>query len=62
MSNDLDTAPLREFVAKKRDCLKCRQTFESSWAGERVCRRCKSNDSWRNTGLLPSEYPVVRRN
>ena len=60
MSDELDTAPEQELVAKIRPCLKCRDPFESSWAGERVCRRCKSNDSWRTGSLATNEYPVVR--
>lgn len=27
-----------------RRCLDCRDEFLSSWAGERICRRCKSDD------------------
>ena len=61
MSNDLDIAPEREFVAKTRACLKCQESFESSWAGERICRRCKSNDSWRSGSVVVNDYPVVPR-
>jgi len=25
--------------------------FQSAWAGERVCRRCKATSTWRSTGL-----------
>ena len=32
---------------KTRRCLMCGQSFESEWAGERVCRRCKSTEAWR---------------
>jgi hypothetical protein len=32
---------------KKRRCLMCRDRFESSWPGERVCKRCKSTVAWR---------------
>lgn len=32
---------------KPRQCLMCRQEFESEWAGERVCKRCKATASWR---------------
>ncbi|MBJ26903.1 MAG: hypothetical protein CL567_04505 [Alphaproteobacteria bacterium] len=33
---------------KERKCLKCREVFPSQWAGERICKRCKSSGSWRN--------------
>lgn len=33
--------------SKHRPCLMCRQQFESEWAGERVCKRCKATASWR---------------
>jgi hypothetical protein len=36
---------------KTRKCLICRTPFPSAWAGERVCRRCKSTSTWRSTGL-----------
>ncbi|NIA70756.1 hypothetical protein HBA54_19330 [Pelagibius litoralis] len=30
-----------------RSCLKCRDHFESTWPGERICKRCKSTAAWR---------------
>jgi len=36
---------------KVRKCLICKTPFQSAWAGERVCRRCKSTSTWRSTGL-----------
>lgn len=33
--------------SKARPCLMCGHTFESEWAGERVCRKCKSTETWR---------------
>ncbi len=36
------------YVIKKRNCLMCGDGFDSEWSGERVCKRCKSNDGWRN--------------
>jgi hypothetical protein len=36
---------------KTRKCLICKTAFQSAWAGERVCRRCKSTSTWRSTGL-----------
>jgi len=32
---------------KTRNCLMCLESFESAWAGERVCKRCKSSGTWR---------------
>lgn len=36
---------------KTRKCLLCQTPFQSAWAGERVCRRCKSTSTWRSGGL-----------
>jgi hypothetical protein len=33
--------------AKTRRCLICKTPFLSAWAGERICRRCKSTEKWR---------------
>jgi len=33
--------------AKTRSCLVCKTAFVSAWAGERICRRCKSTEKWR---------------
>ena len=40
----------RKDEAMVRLCLKCREAFESHWAGERVCKTCKSRDEWRTGG------------
>ncbi len=32
---------------KGRDCLMCRESFLSTWAGERVCPKCKTKSAWR---------------
>ena len=34
-------------TVKNRVCLMCSGTFESAWAGERICKKCKSQASWR---------------
>ena len=34
--------------AKIRRCLKCKRSFLSGWAGERICRSCKSTEAWRS--------------
>lgn len=36
---------------KTRKCLICRDPFPSAWAGERVCRKCKSTSAWRSSGM-----------
>ncbi|MCG8563447.1 MAG: hypothetical protein MI824_26950 [Hyphomicrobiales bacterium] len=33
---------------KTRKCLMCGKPFPSEWAGERVCRKCKSSAAWRS--------------
>ncbi len=48
--------------AKTRLCLVCRKPFKSEWSGERVCKNCKSLNSWREaTTSTPSEYEVSGR-
>lgn len=32
---------------KDRQCLRCNEKFESSWSGERICKRCKQSMTWR---------------
>lgn len=39
--------PAETHRPKLRRCLMCRDRFESSWPGERVCKRCKSTVAWR---------------
>lgn len=36
---------------RHRRCLMCREQFGSEWAGERVCKKCKSHASWREGGV-----------
>jgi hypothetical protein len=31
-----------------RRCLGCSEMFESEWAGERICQRCKGSARWRS--------------
>jgi hypothetical protein len=35
-------------LRKTRKCLRCRDTFDSEWAGERICPRCKSSQAWKS--------------
>jgi hypothetical protein len=32
-----------------RRCLGCLSLFDSEWAGERICRRCKHSARWRTS-------------
>jgi hypothetical protein len=44
---DSEAAPA---VAVQRRCLNCKNLFDSAWAGERICPRCKGTTAWRNGG------------
>ena len=44
---------------KVRNCLACRRPFESAWAGERICPKCKHSRSWRSGSAF--QYPAVKR-
>ena len=46
-----NTVPKSTTEQKIRKCLICRSPFPSAWAGERICRRCKSSAAWRS-GVL----------
>lgn len=41
----------RPHIRKKRTCLMCASEFHSEWSGERICKACKSTDSWRSGGI-----------
>lgn len=43
-------------VPQIRACLSCRKPFHSHWAGERVCKRCKTTAAWRD-GRPPRSHP-----
>lgn len=47
-------------VPKKRNCMRCQSSFESAWAGERICQHCKRSHSWRN-GLPMSTGAATHR-
>jgi hypothetical protein len=48
---DGDEIEVRRHEEKIRKCLICKTPFPSAWAGERVCRRCKSTSAWRSGAL-----------
>ncbi|HEY9568061.1 MAG TPA: hypothetical protein VIR38_08215 [Thalassobaculum sp.] len=43
-----------EAAPKQRRCLRCEAAFQSAWAGERICSRCKSSSAWRQGSPLPN--------
>lgn len=49
-----------ESVLRCRKCLRCATSFQSEWAGERICKRCKSTAAWR-TGTPAQAHPTSRR-
>jgi hypothetical protein len=46
--SELRDEQLKQDDPKVRQCLRCRGAFESQWAGERICARCKSSSAWRS--------------
>ncbi len=36
------------FTRLQRTCLSCKAMFDSAWAGERICQRCKGTTVWRS--------------
>ncbi len=55
-SSKLKPEPERSYEAKPRLCLKCRKPFVSTWPGNRVCQRCKSEPNWREGAIPLNEY------
>ena len=53
-ANEIPIEEPRVDVPKVRRCLRCGSTFHSQWAGERICPRCKSSNTWRNGSPLGS--------
>lgn len=49
------------YTPKRRRCLRCQIMFHSEWAGERICGRCKSSNTWRNGAPLRSFSTSSRR-
>ena len=45
---DIETARALGDIAQKRQCLRCETAFWSEGFGERICRRCKGLNAWRN--------------
>ncbi|MCB1418685.1 MAG: hypothetical protein KDJ74_06670 [Notoacmeibacter sp.] len=49
---DIDTAKALGDVAQERRCLRCETSFWSEGFGERICRRCKGLNAWRNAAPI----------
>ena len=44
---DAEESGSRAFKRLERTCLRCGIPFDSAWAGERICLRCKGTSAWR---------------
>jgi hypothetical protein len=44
---DAEESTNRTLKRLERTCLSCKTTFDSAWAGERICVRCKGSSAWR---------------
>lgn len=45
---NITDGPVNTNDPKVRQCLRCQGDFTSQWAGERICARCKSSNTWRS--------------
>ena len=55
----LGTAQASGDVPQERPCLRCNALFWSEGFGERICRRCKGLNAWRNA--VPDSPGSTRR-
>lgn len=53
------TTPARGDAPAERCCLRCRSAFWSEGFGERICKRCKGQSSWKSA--IPSGEGATRR-
>ncbi len=51
--------PARGDLPATRHCLRCRTAFMSEGFGERICKRCKAQTSWKSA--IPSGDGGSRR-
>ena len=51
------SGPLAPTIKTRRRCLRCAETFDSTWFGERICPTCKHSSTWR-AGQPASIYPA----
>jgi hypothetical protein len=54
VASDLQFDQSIEDNPKVRRCLRCKASFGSQWAGERICPRCKRSTAWQKG--MPSRY------
>ena len=56
-----DSVPQRALAdgPKKRSCLRCKTPFLSEGFGERICKRCKGSNTWKNAA--PAHQRTSRR-
>jgi hypothetical protein len=47
MAYKTDTQNENKTGARERRCLMCGERFQSEWAGERICKRCRQTAAWR---------------
>lgn len=52
-------SPARGDMPAERRCLRCKAVFWSAGFGERVCKRCKAQASWKSA--VPSGAGASRR-
>ena len=45
------------YKARERKCLMCSRDFRSEWAGNRVCKKCRTSSAWKE-GNMTSSDPV----
>ena len=57
---DFETPRALGDVPQERRCLRCRTAFWSTGFGERICKRCKGLNIWRNA-TFASASPSQRR-
>ena len=55
----LSKPTMQEGEAKKRNCLMCREEFDSEWAGDRICRGCKQTETYKS-GIADVEVEIRR--
>jgi hypothetical protein len=44
---DQDGDAAEEILEQPRKCLMCAKDFLSSWAGNRICKKCRSSTAYR---------------
>jgi hypothetical protein len=57
---EADPPPLVQIDPKRRKCLRCGDAFESQWAGERICVKCKRSSTWRSGQPNPLTPEKIR--